>query len=298
LLPDLIALARGTGEATLRSLALQGIVRLTTEESAELSPRHRAEALAAAYAIATTPMDQRRILSALGRTPQVEALRVAEQAAADPAVAAEAELACLQLAQTLGASEFEVVSGVLGRLALSGASAGTQTRARALLRQLDSGWLYAGPYRQAGKQAQELFDIPFAPELPDAGAIEWRRAPGGTDPNRVGEVELSGVTGGDHCVVYLRTRVLVPVAQSVRFLIGSDDGIKLWVNGELVHANNAVRGLTPDQDRAQGELREGGNDLLAKITQHTVGCGMTLRITALDGAEIHGLRLDPTASNR
>jgi hypothetical protein len=29
--------------------------------------------------------------------------------------------------------------------------------------------------------------------------------------------------------------------------------------------------LTPGQDRATGQLREGWNDLLAKITQHTVG---------------------------
>jgi hypothetical protein len=77
----------------------------------------------------------------------------------------------------------------------------------------------------------------------------------------------------------------------VHLAIGSDDGIKLWVNGELVHANNAVRGLTPGQDRATGQLRPGWNDLLAKITQHTAGCGFTLRIATADGADVPGLLL-------
>ena len=104
---------------------------------------------------------------------------------------------------------------------------------------------------------------------------------------------MGSVTGGEHCVLYLRTQVFSPKAQPVLFLIGTDDGVKLWVNGELVHANNAVRGLTPDQDRATGKLREGWNDLRAKITQHTAGCGMVLRIRNPDGTAISSLKLDP-----
>jgi hypothetical protein len=58
----------------------------------------------------------------------------------------------------------------------------------------------------------------------------------------------------------------------------------------LVHANNAVRGLAPGQDQAKGRLRQGWNDLLAKITQHTVGCGLILQITAEDRTAVPGLR--------
>jgi len=184
------------------------------------------------------------------------------------------------------------VEAALSRLISGTGDPSMRTNAQSLMKQLDSGWLCAGPYRVAGKQAQELFDIPFAPEQVDAGAVAWQRAPGSADLARVGEVDLSGITGGDHCVVYAKARVYVPAAQAVAFAIGSDDGIKLWVNGVLVHANNAVRGLTPGQDRAAGQLREGWNELLAKITQHTVGCGLTLRISSADGAEVPGLRWD------
>ena len=128
--------------------------------------------------------------------------------------------------------------------------------------------------------------------------MKWRRAPGSPDLSRAGEVVLDGIVGGDHCVVYLKTWVSVPTTQPVNLEIGSDDGIKFWVNGELVHANNAVRGLTPGQDHAKATLREGWNELRAKITQHTLGCGMTLRIVTAGGKAVPGLRFDPLGGSK
>lgn len=293
LLPDALELARASEDAGLRSLAIEGVVRLATDEHSPLPAEQRAGALRISYEIASGPEDKRRVLSGLARVPRADTLRLASEATADAAVRPEAELATLQIARALGAAEFERVMAALRPLAASAASESVRTAATALLKQLDSGWLYAGPYRRAGLECQALFDVPFPPEQPDAGAIEWQRAPGGSDPGRRGEVELGGVVGGHHCVVYLKTRVYSPVAQEVVFSLGSDDGIKFWVNGALVHANNAVRGLTPDQDKAPGHLREGWNDLLAKITQHTVGCGMTMRITDATGHDLPGLLLDP-----
>jgi hypothetical protein len=222
---------------------------------------------------------------------------MAEQSCADASVKAEAEQASLQIAEKLGAAEFAAVDAALTRLAKDASSAAIQGRARALLKVLNSGWLCAGPYRQAGKEAQALFDVAFPPEQAGGAGVSWQRAPGTTDLARVGEVDFGGVVGGDHGVMYAKTRVFVPQAQAVVFAIGSDDGVKLWVNGELVHANNAVRGLSPDQDQAKARLREGWNDLLLKITQHTLGCGFTLRVRSENGQEIPGLRLDPAGDS-
>ena len=82
----------------------------------------------------------------------------------------------------------------------------------------------------------------------------------------------------------------------MRLDIGTDDGVKVWVNGKLVHANNAVRGLSPGQDKARAVLREGWNDLLLKITQHTQGCGACVRVRGADGGVIEGLRFDAGAA--
>jgi HEAT repeat protein len=292
LLPDLLDVARQSPEANLRALALEASVRLATDESSSLSTPQRVGALAAAFAAAPRPADKRLVLSGLARVPDQVTLNLAEVACADASVKAEAEFACLQIARGLGASDFEAVRAPLTRLAAQASNLSVQTNAQALLKYLDSGWLCSGPYRQPGKECQELFDIAFAPEQAQPGEIKWQRAPGSPDLSRPGEVDLGSIVRGDHCVVYLKTQVYVPAAQTVRLLIGTDDGIKLWVNGELVHANNAVRGLTPDQDRAKASLRQGWNELRAKITQHTAGCGLILRFRTEAGAEVSGLRLD------
>lgn len=293
LLPDLLELARQTSEPTLRALAFEGSVRLAADEDAKLSTSQRTEALAKVFGLASRVQDKRMLLSGLARVPNLATLKLAEQAGDAAEVKVEAELASLQIAQKLASAEFEAVEPTLARLAASAVHPPVKASAQALLKKMNSGWLFAGPYRQEGKEATALFDTVFEPERADAATVRWRRAPGSIELSRPGEVDLAGIVGGNHCVVYLKTRLYSPRPQQVWFSIGADDGIKLWVNGEVVHSNNAVRGLTPDQDKAKGRLRQGWNDVLAKITQHTAGCGMTFRVTDQDGKDVAGLRLDP-----
>lgn len=293
LLPDLLDVARQTPQASLRSVALEGYVRLATEETVGLTSQQRIDALAGALALDLGAEDKRRVLSGISRVPHPRALELAELASADPAVKGPAQFAALQIAQGLGTSDPARAETALARLAKAAVDPAVQTNAQALLKQLNSGWVSNGPYRQEGKAGEELFDVVFPPEGPQRDTLIWQRAPGSTDLTRAGEVNLAALTGGDHCVVYAKTKVFVPQDARAAFALGSDDGIKLWVNGQLVHANNAVRGLTPGQDRASGRLQRGWNDLLVKITQHTAGCGFTLRITTTEGREIPDLRLDP-----
>jgi HEAT repeat protein len=293
LMPDELQLARTATKFNLRILALEGYVRLVNEESSGFSPHQRVELLKPAYALATRAEEKRLVLAALTSTPHRDALKLAEGALAEPEVKAEAEVACAQITKALVASDPDAAEASLRRLAADGSSSNVRTNAQALLKQLESGWLVAGPYRQPDKTGQQLFDVAFAPEQAGTNVENWRRAPGSADPTRQGEVVLDSVVGGNDCVVYLKTRVYSPIPQGVKFEIGSDDGIKLWVNGELVHANNAIRGLAPGQDRAKGSLRQGWNDLLAKVTQVSAGCGMILRITDPAGAKSPGLRFEP-----
>jgi hypothetical protein len=231
------------------------------------------------------------ILSGIAQVPHAVTFGLAEQAWADPAVRAEAELASLQIARGLGPSQPALIEPVLTRLVVGTSNPSVRAEARALLNQINSGWLCAGPYRVEGRQTQELFDVAFAPEKTGETAVEWIRAPGFPDAARPGEVDLSGIVNGDHAVVYLKTQVYVPRARKVNIAVGSDDGVKLWVNGELVHANNVIRGLTAGEDRCSAQLRQGTNDFLAKITQHTLGCAFALQITSSEGAAVPGLRI-------
>ena len=286
LMPALLEQARNAGESSLRGLAFDGYVRLARDSELSKAPApDRVALLKPALALATRPEEKRLVLAALAGVPHSEALALAEQACADAAVRAEAEIAWLQIAKALLASETALAEASLTRLATNASNQTVRTNAQVLVQRPESGWLCAGPYRQEGKSGRELFDVAFAPEKPGGGAVSWRGLPG------VGD--LTSVAAGDNCVVYLKTRVFLPSAQPVIFELGSDDGIKLWVNNAVTHANNVDRGMVPGQDKAKAQLRQGWNDLLAKITQDGGGCGMSLRITATNRAEILGLRFDP-----
>jgi len=50
--------------------------------------------------------------------------------------------------------------------------------------------------------------------------------------------------------------------------ISSDDAVKVWSNGELVHENCASRGLTVDNDRGSVTSKKGMNQLVLKIQNH------------------------------
>jgi hypothetical protein len=99
LLPDLLELARQTTDAGLRSLALDGTVRLATDEGVGLSKPERLDALAAAFALATRAEEKRMILSGLARVPHPVTLGIGGAGLRGFDGQAEAELACLQIAR-------------------------------------------------------------------------------------------------------------------------------------------------------------------------------------------------------
>ncbi len=299
LMPALLEQAGNAGELNLRALALEGYVRLACDqERLKVTPPQRVALLKPALTLATRAEDKRLILAGLAGSPTPDALALAEQLSADVTVKAEAEIAWLQIAKALVASRPGLAEASLTRLAAQAGENNVRTNAQALVRQFTSRWLCVGPYRQPGKSGRDLFDVAFAPEQPSLGAVTWRPVTGATDLSSAGIVELGGEVAGDNCVIYLKTRLFVPAAHAVIFELGSDDGIKLWVNGEVTHANNIDRGVVPGEDRAKAKLRQGWNDLLAKITQNGGGCGMSLHITTADGAEVPGLHFDPRGETR
>ena len=188
------------------------------------------------------------------------------------------------IAASLFFAERDAAAAAIESLADSATDEGLRAKAAGLSSSLSRHadyvvpWLVSNAFRQEDKEAQALFDIPFPPELAGSGDIEWKLQPGPADLSNFWQVDLSSVVGGDHCVVYLKTQVFSEKGGPVTLEIGSDDGIKLWVNGALVHANNAVRGFAPAQDRAAVNLQAGWNTFLAKVTQHTAGCTMAIRL--------------------
>ena len=84
------------------------------------------------------------------------------------------------------------------------------------------------------------------------------------------------------CFAYAVTLIRSPVEQAADLLVGSDDGVAAWLNGEQVMSNlNIARGLAPDQERVKVKLRNGDNVLLLKVTQGMGAWGMCARFDGL-----------------
>jgi HEAT repeat protein len=91
-LPDLLDLARNDTNATRQILALRGFIKVISAPS-DRPPAESVAHLKEAWRLARQPAEKRAVLALLPLYPTTEALRIAEQAAADMSVAREAKAA-------------------------------------------------------------------------------------------------------------------------------------------------------------------------------------------------------------
>ncbi len=134
LMPDLLELARNSGEVSLHALALEGYVRLTSDESSGFSAQKRAELLKNALELARRPEEKRAVLAALAEVAHPNALELAERNVGED-VRKEAELARLQIAKALLPSAPAVAEKTLQRLATSARTDSVRTNAQSALKQ-------------------------------------------------------------------------------------------------------------------------------------------------------------------
>lgn len=120
------------------------------------------------------------------------------------------------------------------------------------------------------------------------GKIGWREIPsdllhppadGG--PFDVGTIDLRAVLGthgadGDNSAAYLYCAIEVESAQARRLACGSDDGLRLWLDGELRIDRGVARPLNPYEESLPVELGAGLHHLLVKVTNAGGGWSFAL----------------------
>lgn len=95
----------------------------------------------------------------------------------------------------------------------------------------------------------------------------------------VNAVGLSSDRNLDYHTAYALINVVSPRQQrNIRMGVGSDDAVKVWLNGEVVHINNVDRGTTGIQDFFRVNLNAGDNLLLVKVTDNQRDWGMFFEI--------------------
>jgi CubicO group peptidase (beta-lactamase class C family) len=97
-------------------------------------------------------------------------------------------------------------------------------------------------------------------------------------------IDLDTLFEKDYAVAYACAEVIADSASNAFLVLGSDDAIRVWHNGKVVHSNWIARGVTPDQDMVPISLVKGSNQILIKVQDIAQGWGFTARF--LDKASL------------
>ncbi len=286
---------RTTKNSTLRVVALRGCVRLLG-----LGSRPAADTVKACGELlsgARRPEEKKLILACLANVADPAALKMVEPLLADNQVKAEAEVAMLGVAKAIAGSAPEQAKAAANTLIEKSKNENIRKDAAAIVKLIEksgdyvTAWQVSGPYRKRGLDFGVLFDSVFPPEEAGAKGASWRVLVPDGKSARPWMFNLGKALGGENRVAYVRTWVRSEKEQPGRVEFGTDDGNKLWVNGKLVHANEAGGAATPGEYKVNVSLREGCNTLLLKITQDTGPWEFCLAIRKPDGEMLEGLKV-------
>ncbi|MHC4911059.1 MAG: hypothetical protein ACYTF9_15230, partial [Planctomycetota bacterium] len=113
---------------------------------------------------------------------------------------------------------------------------------------------------------EQAIDLGGAYDGKNGRSITWETVPDDgwmmTDFARYGDDALDL-----NSIAYLHRTISVERAASVEFEMGSDDGMKVWLNGRLLLDADLYRGMNIQDHRVTLDLRGGENTLLVKVTQ-------------------------------
>ncbi len=147
----------------------------------------------------------------------------------------------------------------------------------------DKAWV-AGPFPDSGKG----FETVHAPERGpiDLSAqhsvgersVVWKQMTRG--PRFFNFHEAFGDVSDSSSYAFFRLES--PRKQQAMLLVGSDDGIKVWHNGRVVHTNDISRAALPLQDIVYLDLEPGGNDILFRVRNLTGESGLYIHYRTLD----------------
>jgi hypothetical protein len=282
-LPDLLRAARDKSDESCQIRALGAYLDLVGAATSMPAGR-KVQCYETALSLAPGAATKKKVLGALASVKTLESMQLAASQVPDGQVKEEAALATVAIAKDLSAGNAGPVKAALSRVVAAGVRAGTKEQAQKILDDLEAAesyltnWEVAGPYLEKGKNYSQLFDTPFDPEKPEA-KVEWRKMPVTTNGAHPAYCDLlKELNGGEQRVAYLRTQIESDDAKQVTLEIFSDDGVKVWLNGRVVHANNIARPIMPEPDRVTVALQKGVNRLMLKVTQNNLPWGAIVRV--------------------
>ena len=121
--------------------------------------------------------------------------------------------------------------------------------------------------------------------LPEVDCLLWRWGCYSNNVNNViNRIGLSRDRGLNYHSAYALINIFSPKARkNVAMGVGSDDSVKVWLNGKVVHVNSVNRRTTDIQDLFRVNLNAGDNLLLVKVSDNLWNWGMFFDIYLAEG---------------
>lgn len=130
---------------------------------------------------------------------------------------------------------------------------------------------YATKTGLAGWVRQSIESIPMDSADPSTGKIR-------SLPTRI--INFQALYP-DHIIdssAYALAFIDSPTTQTRTLLLGSDDGITVWLNGKCIHCVKKERPIIPDEDIVIATFRRGTNILLVEVTNMNGYWGFMMRL--------------------
>ena len=124
--------------------------------------------------------------------------------------------------------------------------------------------------------------------FPEINCLVWRWGCYSDNVNSViNRIGLSNDRGLNHHSAYALINIRSPrERRNVAMGVGSDDAVKVWLNGEVVHVNKVDRRTTGIQDLFRVNLNAGNNLLMVKVSDNLWNWGMFFEVY-LEQNEFH-----------
>ncbi|MHC5082408.1 MAG: ThuA domain-containing protein [Planctomycetota bacterium] len=268
-------------DAKTRILAFRAYVRMLSDSNA--GTNQIVDDLIAAFKMAEQVNEKKLVVSALGKFGNNQSLQFLKEAYADSQLKAEAEVSLVDVCKQTAKQNTSAAKAVLQEVLENTSNESVKKNAELVLDEIKKydgfvlGWKVSKVYSAKDKDGNSLFDMAFGPEK-NGSRGKWQSAEPFLNPGKPGIYNLLKLKQSNDCVVYLKKSLLSDQDKEVTFGIGSDDAVKVWVNGKLVHRNNATRPVIPGQDKVKVQLIKGENPVLVKVVQKAGNWGFCMRL--------------------
>jgi len=147
-------------------------------------------------------------------------------------------------------------------------------------------WQVAG-YFAIANDNDRLSNLVNQKQLPEPNILSLV-VPKTTDGNLLTWVEMKSEDDGylnlslgettENVIAYARCWLWSPEERVIDFTIGSDDGCRMWVNGEVVYTDSSWQSARKDRKFGSCSLQKGWNPVLFKILNGNSNMGLYFRV--------------------